>query len=126
MVNEIFTELVTIIDMEKVSSTEFVQWINSEMDNRGWSLRFTAKMGGISHSALSLVISGGQVSYETCVALAKAFNMPKEVVFVKAGLLESPVIDPELDELAHLFQQLPPEKRKDFIAMARALLPKKE
>lgn len=66
----------------------FVSWINSELNERGWSRSEAARRGGFSPSALDKVIGGfSRPGPKLCRGLAHAFDMSLEEVFRKAELL---------------------------------------
>jgi transcriptional regulator with XRE-family HTH domain len=75
----------------------FFDWLDEELDQRGWLRADLAKRAKISESGLSMAYSGKRgVGTEMLTAIAGALNLPQESVFRAAGLL--PAVD-ELDEL---------------------------
>jgi len=77
-----------------MDSTMFAQWINRQVDQRGWSLRHAAERGGISHTAIIRVANGQQPpTYDVCMALARAFGLTPESVLRMAKLLPSAVAE---------------------------------
>ena len=73
---------------------DFVTWLNRELDERGWSRSEAARRGEFSPSMLDKVIGGfANPGLDFCRGIARAFNMPLEDVFRRAGIL------PELVEL---------------------------
>jgi transcriptional regulator with XRE-family HTH domain len=87
--------------------SEFFSWMNSELEDRGWSYNELARRAGFSSGTVSMVMTGkNQVSWEFCAGVADAFGMPPEDVFRKAGLLR-PTPDPEgVQELTRLAKGL--------------------
>lgn len=82
----------------------FAEWLQKELDKRGWSqtdLARNAKKSGykISRPQITLVLNGDrQASGDVCVAIAQGLNIPREEVFRARGwLLEEPekVIPPQ-------------------------------
>lgn len=66
----------------------FVAWINSELNQRGWSRSEAARRGGFSPSTLDKVIGGFSRPGPTlCRGLARAFGAPPDEVFRLADLL---------------------------------------
>lgn len=98
-------------------------WLEDALAERQWSISELARRSGVSQSHLSNVISGNRkASAATLTALARAFNLPAELVFAKAGLL--PPAKQSLDELEqewlHIFSQATTEKeRRELIIRAR-------
>lgn len=106
--------------MPNYSAEMFVDWLNEQMKNNNWSVRETARRAGISHTPLSFILNGNQPSFETCVALAKAFRVPEEQVLRLAGLLPAiPKDEAEILELNHIYQNASAEKRADLLRYAR-------
>lgn len=107
----------------------FIEWLDVELDQRGWSDYKLAKVAHISHPVISKARAGLQpIGWDACVRIADALELPPHLVLEKAGLLPpSPLSqsDPELDELAFLFQQLLEEDRARILSIARTFLPKK-
>ena len=67
---------------------DFVPWINQQLDERGWSRSEAARRGEFSPSMLDKVIGGfAQPGLDFCRGIARAFNMPLEDVFRRAGIL---------------------------------------
>jgi transcriptional regulator with XRE-family HTH domain len=67
----------------------FSEWLDRELDSRGWSRSEAARRGGISASMVDKVINGhaqpGMTFYK---GIAQAFEMPLEDVLIKAGEIE--------------------------------------
>ena len=67
-------------------------WINSELDQRGWSRSEAARRGGFSSSTLDKVIGGfSRPGPVLCRGIARAFGLPDDEVFRKAGILSATV-----------------------------------
>lgn len=68
----------------------FVNWINTELNDRGWSRSEAARRGGFSSSTLDKVIGGySRPGLVLCRGLARAFGISQDEVFRLAGLLPS-------------------------------------
>ena len=123
LVPYLFTKLVRIINMEKSTSPAFIAWLNEQMAKRGWSIRQTAKNAGISHSIISLTLSGETPTYSTCAALASAFEFPPLEVFRLAGLVQGDKSENLIDqEIIHLVSKLPLEDQQEILEIARMKL----
>ncbi len=69
---------------------EFIAWLVSEMDERGWSQSETARRGKISSQMINAVVNRQTgVGIPFCRGIAKAFGVPIEEVMRRAGLLPS-------------------------------------
>lgn len=104
---------------------KFVNWLNKELQHRGWIHADIAKYGGISRSAVSRVINGRNApGLEFCRAVARAFRIPIEEVFRQANWLPSlpkPVANEH--ELTRLFRQLGNDAlRTAILAQLRVLV----
>lgn len=108
---------------------KLMEWIDQQLDANGWNDAELSKRARISHSVLSKFRAGIRpIGWEACVAIADALHVRPEIVLRLANLLpEAPLdkSDPELDELAYLFQQLPEADRQRILAIARTFQPKK-
>lgn len=105
----------------------FGEWLNAEVEERGWSFRELSRRAGVSQSAISLVLSGEPPGPKSCRGIARALNLPVEEVFRRAGILPpSTEKTPSLRELDHLFTQLTPEQQDDVLTFVRALLEKRK
>lgn len=75
------------------SETEsFVQFLNHELRQKGWSDYKLAKQAGISPSVISRARTGTLPKLDACGKIAQALELPIEIVLRAAGLL------PQLDK----------------------------
>ena len=98
-------------------------WLSRELETRGWSLRELARRAKISPSSISQVLNGQYVPGNMfCRGIARAFQIPPEIVFRKAGLLPAPpqYIAKER-ELLDYFRYLNEQQQDDFLIQIRAL-----
>ncbi len=96
-------------------ANDFVTWLSKEMEDRGWNNSELARRAGLVPSAVSQVIAGNRgTGPEFCRSVARAFHLPPELVFRKAGLLP-PLPGPETDvtfgELLDVVRNLSVEDR---------------
>lgn len=124
MHNSLVTQKVSLQEIDS-----FMDWLQGELDKRNWSSYELTKRARLSHSVMSKARNDKQpLGYDACIRIAKALELPATLVLQKAGLLpESPLEnpDPELDEMAFLFEQLSEEDRTRIISIARTFLTKK-
>lgn len=67
---------------------DFVTWLTGELDKRGWSNSELARRAGVTHTTISMIISKhNNPGPDLCQGIARAFKLPPEIVFRKAGLL---------------------------------------
>lgn len=106
----------------------FVDWIEVELGKREWTRAELARRAGVNQSSLSLIYSGERKpGPDICEAIAKAFRIPPEIVFRKAGLLpEKTDTDETSQEIVHIAHLLTEENRDDLLAYARFRLQAQE
>ena len=101
---------------------EFLDWFRAEIEQRGWSLRETAKHADLLPSTLSdLLTIGEQPSLETCKGLATAFDVSAIFVLELAGQLPRGDKPIEFDEWMGLLEGVPPEEVRRMIEVARTM-----
>lgn len=119
------TKVIIILYMTKQAPDAFVHWLLGQMDKKKWSIREAARKANISHTLVSNAVNGDLPSYETCIALAKAFNQPQHLVLNLAGLLDMPPDwSPTQAEWDDLFARLSPEDQAEMLEIVRIKLNK--
>lgn len=109
--------------IELSAMNDFVTWLNQEIEDRGWTYADVARQGGISKSMISRVVSGqNRPGPDFCKAVARAFRVPDEQVFRRAGLLD-PLLPPvaEEQEAIRILRKLPASTRTTVMTMLRSL-----
>lgn len=108
----------TSIDLKIVTSVNVIfDWIDQQLNKRGWSNSELARNAGLSHSAISMVRNGQRgVTFEFCLAIAQAFGERPEKIFRIAGLLPASagVVDDltkEEAEVLELWRSLPTDEQ---------------
>lgn len=107
--------------------TSFGEWLNQELELRGWSQSEAARRGGVAPSTIQQVVSGTtQPGPKLCKAVARAFGMPEEEVFRRAGLLPMPpntTVDDQrsLQEFVKKFRRLSLEDKRYVIDLVNRL-----
>lgn len=127
MVTKTTTKLVIFSDMKKAPK-EFVEFFNKELKMRNAGVREAARIIGVSHPTISDIVTYGKApSFDTCVAIAKAFNLPEENILRMAGLLKSkPRESMMIEEISFIFDSLPEQDREEILQIARMKLSLKE
>lgn len=100
------------------------EWLVTKLVAQGWSRSEAARRGEISPSMLDKVINGhANAGPEFCRGIARAFKLPPEEVFRRAGLLPSEPEESQSErELLHIFRELPEDERERLKAIGRTLL----
>ena len=103
----------------------FADWLNLELNQRGWSQSDLARESGLGRAVINKITNhiNKKTDPETCKAIARGLRMSSITVFIAAGLLpQMPERSTEMDDLEAIEEQLSPEKRKELLVIARALL----
>lgn len=100
------------------TETKFTQWLEEEIETRGWTLRELGRRSGLTHVAISNVLNGVRnPGVEFCLKIARALQTPPELVFRCAGLL--PDVEGVEEELYNRFrayiEALSPERREELM-----------
>jgi transcriptional regulator with XRE-family HTH domain len=96
----------------------FPQWLQLELDKRGWRQADLARAANLDSAVISNLINSKRgPGEETCQSIAKAFGIPPETVYRAAGLLP-PISerDERIETILHLAEQLPDVEYTDLIA----------
>jgi transcriptional regulator with XRE-family HTH domain len=120
-----YLKMVTFNYMTGAANKEFVEWLNQEMEKRGWSIRQTARAANLSHTVIAVALSGDKPTFNTCAALAEAFKVSPSYVFQLAGLVEEIKRDELTDEAEFLMSQLSPYQRQLAVKFIRVLAEEK-
>ncbi len=96
------------------------------MNKEHWSVRETGRRAGISYTLVSNIVNGERPTYDTCVALAEAFSIPKIQILNMAGLLEMPPDwTPSRAQWNAAFDDLSPDDQAELLEIARLKLSRK-
>lgn len=107
-----------------MANIDFSVWLQSELDERGWSQSDLARESGSKPASISRLLQGTRnPGPDVCQAIAKAFGYPPDVVYRAAGLLPAnQEMDEETVKMMHLFEQMAPEDQEMLIGMAQVFL----
>jgi transcriptional regulator with XRE-family HTH domain len=99
---------------------DFLEHIDREIQQRGWTRNGLATRAGLSNSYFSMLLKGRTVGLDACKKIALALRVPETEVMAWAGLLQDEV--PGQDEMAYIYAHLPPERQEELRNYARYLL----
>ena len=104
----------------------FGNWLEQEINERGWSQAELARKATSSRTSINNIINGRRdPGPEMCRAIANALNLPQEYIFKKAGLIDvdngEEDTSPTLEEANELMEQLPEEYQQQALALIRFL-----
>lgn len=106
--------------MRGTYNVTFTDWVTSEYQRRGWSMRQLAQKMGYSHGTVSLVLGNKQpITWEFCAGVAKAFQLSAIEVFRRAELL--PRAPDIADTIDALLPELDEEDQRVLLRITRAL-----
>lgn len=105
------------------NSEQFAQWLQDELNKRGWDQAELSRRSNVSKGQISRVMSTSRgIGPDTAKAIAHALDLPEELVFREAGLLsDKPEEPPTLSEWIHLFLTADKEERERMLELARVL-----
>lgn len=102
----------------QLNFSDFVDWLDAEVEAGRLSQADIANTGLVSRSAVSLLFSRTtkSLSFEMCEAIAVATKLPLEEIYRKAGLLPPvPTDNDEMDKrILHLIKQLPASEKEKY------------
>jgi transcriptional regulator with XRE-family HTH domain len=108
---------------------EFSEWLEAELQERGWNAQDLARTAGIHPSHLYRVLNRERnPGPDVCVAIAAALRLPPDLVFRQAGILpDAPISEPstETRQMMALFNQLSDDDQRSILVMLRALVQEK-
>lgn len=114
-----------------MENTDFVEWLQLELNKRNWRKADLAKASGLSSAQITRIMKREQgPGPEACTAIARAFKMSPERVFRLAGLLpwepEKPEDPPTFWEWVMYYVRSSDEERDQMLEMAEELSKKKD
>lgn len=112
------TKSVILPDM-KEAPQEFISWLRNQIDVRNWGVREAARGLGLSHPTISDALLGKQPSFDTCLAVAKAFDVSPIYVLTLAGLLPAQGDPAKFEDWKLVLEQLSEHDRDELLEFAR-------
>lgn len=111
-----------------VNKSEFVRWLQAEMDKRGWAQADLARESGLSRGAVGNVLRQERdPGKDFLIGIAYALKLPPETVFRIAGVLPEVSDETEQSEqLLHLYRLLPEAQQNQLLEYARFLVAQME
>lgn len=103
--------------VNKFTQTEiFLTWLDNELTKRSWNRAYLAERASISQSTLSMIGKRERnPGPDLCLSIAKALDIPPEIVFRKAGLLpQVPDNQENLEEFREILNHLTPEETEEL------------
>ena len=110
-------------------SLRFSEWLQIEMDKRGWSQSDCARACELNRAVINKLLNGKcRPQPVTLRAIARGLKIPVETAYRAAGLLPSlPDGDDIAQELIHLFRSIQsPQRKATAIMLLKALVAEEE
>lgn len=102
---------------------DLIDWLNAQLKARDWTNSKLAQKSGLAPSTISMVLSDrASPGWDFCKGVARAFGVPAEQVFRRAGLLPPRAGSSEGEEqLLYHFEQLTATDQELAIAMLETM-----
>lgn len=102
---------------------EFNEWLQAELNKRGWDHADLVRRTGLSSGGISHVMNGDRkAGPDFCIAVSQALGIPRETVFRARGWLLrnpqdplAPDADPRVNAMWQAVNHLPPLQREAMI-----------
>jgi transcriptional regulator with XRE-family HTH domain len=110
-------------------NTYFSQWLQAEMDKRGWSQSDCARAADLNRAVINKLLNGRcKPQPATLMAIARAFKIPVEIAYRAAGLLPpNPEFDETTAELLYIFNSIQnPQRKMTVMTFLKALVIEEE
>lgn len=110
-------------------NTYFSEWLQQEMDKRGWSQSDCARAADLNRAVINKLLNGKcKPQPSTLIAIARAFKIPVEIAYRAAGLLPPSIdLDDTSAEVVHIFNSIQsPQRKITAIMLLRTLLNEEE
>ena len=110
-------------------TTRFTEWLQNEMDKRGWSQSECARASDLNRAVINKLLNGKcSPQPVTLIAIARGFKIPVETAYRAAGLLPpSNHEDDTVREMIHLFKSIQsPHRKATAIMLLKALVAEEE
>ena len=104
-------------------NTTFVEWLNEELDARGWYRADLSRATGIHKGSISNVMNGKRPpTAHFVLSVARALKVNPEGLYRRAGILPpkpSPNHDPLIDEAIQAMARLSEDDKREIVEYAR-------
>jgi transcriptional regulator with XRE-family HTH domain len=107
----------------------FSEWLQAEMDKRGWSQSDLARAAELNRAVINKLLNGkSHPQPATLEAISRALKVPLEIIYRVAGLLPAdPDNDDVMEEAMYIFKSIQnSQRRATAIALLKALIMEEE
>lgn len=103
----------------------FSEWLQSEMDKRGWSQSDLARSAELNRAVINKLLNGKSHPHPaTLEAISRALRIPLEVIYRAAGLLPANADnDDDTEEAMYIFKSIQnTQRRATALTLLKALI----
>lgn len=107
----------------------FSEWLQSEMDKRGWSQSDLARSADLNRAVINKLLNGKSHPQPTTLeAISRALKIPPETIYRAAGLLPNNTdSDVDIEEAMYIFKSIQNSRRRaTAITLLKALFTEDE
>lgn len=107
----------------------FSEWLQAEMDKRGWSQSDLARYADLNRAVINKLLNGkSHPQPPTLEAISRALKMPLETTYRAAGLLPTAIDnDDAMEEAMYIFKSIQStQRRATALALLKALITEEE
>ena len=107
----------------------FSEWLQAELDRRGWSQSDCARSASLNRAVINKLLNGkSKPQPPTLAAIARAFKIPLETAYRAAGLLPPSTDGDETTiEVIYIFNSIQsPQRKATAIMLLKALVAEEE
>lgn len=110
--------------LELAVMNTFTEWLNQELNSRGWSQSELARRARLAPATISNIMNEYKTpGLESCRKIARAFDLPQSVVLQQAGLGDEQMpIAPGEARLLWAFRRMTDEMRQILITVASGMV----
>lgn len=107
----------------------FSEWLQAEMDKRGWSQSDCARACELNRAVINKLLNGkSRAQPVTLAAISRGFKIPVETAYRAAGLLPPSIDgDESTQEVIYIFRSIQsPQRKATAIMLLKALVAEEE
>lgn len=120
--------MLTFINDDKIENvSEFSQWLQAKLTERGWKASDLAKRAGLGNSTITRILDGSRrAGPDVCNAIAEILEEEPDEVFRLAGLLPEPTgglegLTEDEANLLRIYRKLTIARKKALLSIVSGL-----
>lgn len=122
-ISELVGEVVKCRDMPEKPPSDFAEWLESELERRGWTQAEFARQSKLTTAQVARVLTREQdAGIKFARNTARAFRMNELDVFIAAGLIRpQPDRTPVLDMILNMIADMDVDEQENALALIETL-----